>query len=226
MGVAYEVGVNWSTPQPVRPMIRSTLFRSFSVILAAAIVSSCTDSAFRSPTEPVEAVKANGASASERGPGRGGHLDADNLELSALWWKKDLKGGTQVSKTIDATGGVISMPSTGLTIVFPQGALAAPLKITITADDKYVAYKMEPSGTKFLKDVSVTQLLTFTKLNDSPLRTQLFAAYIADDRLKLSGKVPVLEIEPSTTLFSPRTGLPEAEVWMIRHFSRYMLSSG
>ena len=200
-------------------MIRSTFFRSFSVLLAAAVLSSCTDSAFRSPTDPAEAAATTAAESALKG-------NSSNLELSALWWEKNLKGGTQVSKTIDASGGVISMPGTGLTIVFPQGAVSAPIKITVTADEKYVAYKMEPSGTKFLKDVTVTQALGFTKLGDSPLRNQIFAAYIADDHLKLSGKVPVLEIEPSTTVMSPRTGLPEAQVWVIRHFSRYMLASG
>jgi hypothetical protein len=200
-------------------MIRSTFLRSFTVVLAAAALSSCTDSAFRSPTDPADAAVTAAALSSLKG-------SSNNLELSALWWGKNLKGGTQVSKTIDASGGVISMPGTGLTIVFPQGAVNAPIKITVTADDKYVAYKMEPSGTQFLKDVTVTQLLGFTKLDNSPLRNQIFAAYIADDHLKLSGKVPVLEIEPSTTVTSPRTGLPEAQVWVIRHFSRYMLASG
>ena len=200
-------------------MIRSTFVRSFSVLLAAVVLSSCTDSAFRSPTDPADAVLTADAAYSLKG-------HSSNLELSALWWEKNLKGGTQVSKTIDASGGVISMPSTGLTVVFPQGAVSSPITITVTADDRYVAYKMEPSGTKFLKDVTVTQLLGFTKLDNSPLRNQIFAAYIADDHLKLSGKVPVLEIEPSTTVMSSRTGLPEAQVWVIRHFSRYMLASG
>jgi len=200
-------------------MIRSTFLRSFSVVLAAAVLSSCTDSAFRSPTDPADAAVTAAAVSSLKG-------NNNSLQLSALWWDKNLKGGTQVSKTIDASGGVISMPGTGLTIVFPQGAVSAPIKITVTSDEKYVAYKMEPSGTKFLKDVTVTQLLGFTKLDSSPLRNQIFAAYIADDHLKLSGKVPVLEIEPSTTVMSPRTGLPEAQIWVIRHFSRYMLASG
>jgi len=200
-------------------MIRSTFLRSFSVVLAAAVLSSCTDSAFRSPTDPADAAVTAAAVSSLKG-------NNNSLQLSALWWDKNLKGGTQVSKTIDASGGVISMPGTGLTIVFPQGAVSAPIKITVTSDEKYVAYKMEPSGTKFLKDVTVTQLLGFTKLDNSPLRNQIFAAYIADDHLKLSGKVPVLEIEPSTTVMSPRTGLPEAQIWVIRHFSRYMLASG
>jgi hypothetical protein len=199
-------------------MIRPTLFRACSLLLAAAVLSSCTDSGFRSPTDPADTVVTAAAVSSLKGN--------NNLELSALWWEKNLKGGTQVSKTIDASGGVISMPGTGLTIVFPQGAVNAPIKITVTADDKYVAYKMEPSGTKFLKDVTVTQLLGFTKLDKSALRSQIFAAYIADDHLKLSGKVPVLEIEPSTTVLSPNTGRPEAQVWVIRHFSRYMLASG
>jgi hypothetical protein len=38
--------------------------------------------------------------------------------------------------------------------------------------------------------------------------------------------VPVIEIELSSTTLSPLTGFPEAQVWVIRHFSRYMLASG
>jgi hypothetical protein len=108
---------------------------------------------------------------------------------------------------------------------FPAGAVSAPIEITVTSDDKYVAYKMEPSGTRFLKDVTVTQLLSFTQVAGKRLKNPLLAAYIADDRLSLAGKIPVLELEPSTTTFSARTGLPEAQVWLIKHFSRYMLAS-
>ena len=132
----------------------------------------------------------------------------------------------KVTQTIDPTGGVIAIPQTGLTMTFPAGDVTAPIEITVTSDDKYVAYKMEPSGTQFLKDVTVTQLLAFTEVSGGRLRNQLFAAYIADDKLKLSGIIKVLEIEPSRTIISPRTGLPEAQVWLIKHFSRYMLASG
>ncbi len=104
--------------------------------------------------------------------------------------------------------------------------MTAPLEITVTSDDKYVAYRMEPSGTQFLKDVTVTQLLSFTQVAGAPLRNPLFAAYIPNDTLSLIGKIPVLEIEPSQTILSPLTGLPEAQVWLIKHFSRYMLASG
>ena len=85
---------------------------------------------------------------------------------------------------------------------------------------------MEPSGTQFLKDITVTQLLSFTEVSGKRLRNPLLAAYIPDDKVSLAGKIQVLEIEPSQTIFSPRTGLPEAQVWLIKHFSRYMLASG
>ena len=86
---------------------------------------------------------------------------------------------------------------------------------------------MEPAGTQFQKDVTVTQSLLSTSIVGQPLKSQLYAAYIADDNVKLSGnKVPVIEIEPSRTIFSALSPLlPQAQVWTIRHFSRYMLAS-
>jgi hypothetical protein len=86
---------------------------------------------------------------------------------------------------------------------------------------------MEPAGTKFLKGVTVTQSLSTTEFSGRVLQSPLFAAYIADDSVQLSGNVPVLELEPSQTTFSPLAPLiPVAHVWIIRHFSRYMLASG
>ncbi|HEY8852148.1 MAG TPA: hypothetical protein VIM36_08205, partial [Gemmatimonadaceae bacterium] len=80
-------------------------------------------------------------------------------------------------------------------------------------------------GTQFQKDVTVTQLLSFTQVRGKRLKNPLLAAYIADDKLSLAGKIPVLELEPSTTTYSTLTGLPETQVWLIKHFSRYMLAS-
>jgi hypothetical protein len=154
-------------------------------------------------------------------------IDVTGLELRAAWWKNNEKNLVRVSKTIGASGGTISIPATGLTISFPAGAVAAPITITITSDERYVAYKMAPAGTQFLKDVTVTQALSATEFSGRPLRSPLFAAYIANDRVKLSGNVSVDELEPSKTIFSPLNPLiPVAHVWIIRHFSRYMLASG
>jgi hypothetical protein len=207
-------------------MFRPSFFRSLVTALGVFAVVSCADPSLTGPTVPTDVVAARLGS----GHGSGVVDAAANIatgQLQALWWKKSFKQSVRVSRTIGKAGGTISIPETGLTVSFPSGALQSALTITITADDKYVAYKMEPSGTRFMKDVTVTQQLNATQIFGSPLKSQIFAAYIADDNLKLSGKVPVLEVEPSTTIFSTTSPLlPQAQVWTIRHFSRYMLASG
>jgi hypothetical protein len=202
-------------------MFCGKLVRFFAALSGAIILASCAD-----PVAP-RTAPANVAASHDSGPGGGSATGGLGIDLHAVWWKDQQKNIVQVSKTIGPKGGVISIPQTGLTMEFPAGALKTQLLITVTADEKYVAYKMEPSGTQFLKDVTVTQSLRTTTIFGQPLKSQLYAAYIADDNVSLSGKVPVLEIEPSKTIFSPLSAvLPEAQVWVIRHFSRYMLASG
>ena len=197
-------------------MLRLRLFRSFGSLVGALLIASCADPALQSLTAPVNAAADHG-----RDSGSG------NLQLHALWWSDEYRTEIKVSKVIDRSGGRISIPQTGFTMDIPKGALSAPLTITVTADTRYVAYKMEPAGTQFAKDVTVTQSLSNTTVAGEPLRNQLYAAYIRDDSVKLSGSVPVVEIEPSTTIFSSTNSrLPVAQVWIIRHFSRYMLASG
>jgi hypothetical protein len=195
-------------------MSRVGFFRSLAVLAGAIIITSCSGAGISDPNTNQEAITAP-------------ITDASKLDLRAVWWKNEYKDVITVSKTIDQSGGTISIPETGLTLSFPAGAVDAPIAITVTADPQYVAYRMEPTGTQFLKGVTATQLLSTTTLSGSPLRSQLYAAYIANDSVNLSGKVPVLEIEPGTTIFSVLSpSLPQAHVWTIRHFSRYMLASG
>jgi len=204
-------------------MPATKFLRFFAALGGAVILASCAD-----PLAPDLSAPTMVEASHNSGPGNLGSVlgaATTNLELRAIWWSKHHKTEIRVSKSIGPAGGVISIQQTGFKMEFPAGAVRSAITITVTADDKYVAYKMEPSGTQFLKDVTITQSLGVTSLNGSPLRSQLFAAYIADDNIKLSGKVPVLEIEPSKTIFSPLSGLPEAQVWVIRHFSRYMLAS-
>jgi hypothetical protein len=199
-------------------MLRRTAFRSLLLAVGASLLASCGDLGLTSPAGPAAAVSTPVVAAAVK-PTAG-------VLLQAIWWKKQLKTPLRVTRTIGPAGGSIVIPETGLTVSFPAGAVDKPLAITITSDDKYVAYKMEPSGTKFLKDVTVTQQLDATQIFGLPLKNKLYAAYIPDDNTKLAGKVPVLEIEPSTTIFSALSALlPQAQVWSIRHFSRYMLAS-
>ena len=195
-------------------MIRNRLLRSFASLACASLIASCgTDSATPDLTGPSDLGLSGPA------------IDAAGRQFNAIWWTQDLSTVAQVSGTIDQSGGVLTIPETGLKIEFPAGALSGPLTITVTADQRYVAYRMDPAGTQFLKDVTVTQTLSNTTISGQPLQRQLYATYIADDSLSLSGRVPVIEIEPSKTVFYPNSLLPQAHVWIIRHFSRYMLAS-
>jgi len=195
-------------------MIRNRLLRSFASLAGAILIASCgTDSGTPDVTAPSGLGLAGPA------------IDAAGRQFQGLWWDHDLNAIVQVSKTIDQSGGVLTIPETGLTMEFPAGAVSGPITVTVTADQQYVAYKMDPAGTQFLKDVTVTQSLSNTTISGQPLQSQIYATYIADDSISLSGRVPVIEIEPSKTVFYSNSSLPQAHVWIIRHFSRYMLAS-
>lgn len=191
-------------------MPRFRPFRSFAPLVGALLIASCAAPDLVNPTAPVAQA-----------------ADLSALRLRAVSWKQPLDVPVAVSQTIDQSGGTISIPQTGLTVEFPAGAVSSPVTITVTADQQYVAYKMEPAGTQFEKDVRVTQLLNTTSVSGLSLGSALYAAYIADDGVDLSGLLSVLEIRPSTTIFSLLSPLvPQSEVWTIRHFSRYILASG
>lgn len=206
-------------------MNRSRLLRSLPAILSVLVLASCSDSGIASLTAPSNAI-ADGSIATIKAPAPlSSPTDGKGLELRAAWWDRQHKNLT-IRQTITREGGTILIPETGFTMSFPPGAVKAPVQITVSADEKYVAYTFGPSGQQFDKDVVITQSLAATEFKSQPLRTQLFIAYI-DDNVKLSGKVPVLYLVPSNTIFSPLSPrVPQAQVWVIKHFSRYMLASG
>lgn len=207
-------------------MIRAKLFRSLPAIVSAFVIASCSDSGVSGPSSPADSGGASGSGFVAPGISDTA-IAVTGLELRAAWWTQNQSSPVQVSQTIGPSGGTISIPATGLTVSFPAGAVDAPITITITADEKYVAYKMAPAGTRFLKDVTLTQSLSTTEFSGRQLGSPLFVAYIANDTVQLSAKVPVDELQPSQTVFSPLNPLiPVAHVWIIRHFSRYMLASG
>ena len=135
-------------------MLRSKVVRSFAAIVGSIFIASCaTDSGVPDAAGPPDLGLSGPA------------IDAAGRQFDALWWNQNLSAVVQATKTIDQSGGVLTIPETGLTMEFPAGAVSGPLTITVTADQQYVAYKMDPAGTKFLKDVTVTQSLSNTKLS-------------------------------------------------------------
>jgi len=216
-------------------MIRSRFVRSFSLVLTAAFAIACADSA---PTGPAAPLKAQDGLLSgvlgilqPLAPELIGFVgDATGLLAKPVKWDADRQQVSySVSGTIDRWGGTLTIPEADFTITFPYGAVSGPTNIKIVSDPRYVAYTMYPHGIRFAKPVTITQRLKNTEVYGIPLTSRLFGAYLANDLLDLDKVLNALEIEASMTIFAPNPEnkpLPDTEVWIINHFSRYMLASG
>jgi hypothetical protein len=215
-------------------MIRSRFVRTFALVLTAAFAISCADS---SPTGPAAPLNAQDGLLSDLlgalkplAPDLIGFVaDATGLTVHPVKWSASRTAVPySVTRTIDRSGGTLSIPEADFTITFPYGAVSQPTTITITSDPSFVAYKMYPHGLRFSKPVTVTQRLKNTEVFGVPLTGHLFGAYLANDLLDLANVLHALEIETSITIFAPsadKTPLPDTQVWIINHFSRYMLAS-
>jgi hypothetical protein len=220
-------------------MIRSRFVRSASLVLAAFVALSCSDSPVAPEAAPKPVAIATNPDNSLLGGLVGGLLntvtsvvgfvgDATGLTVHPVAWNSSYDHVSHtVSGTITPWGGVLSIPESDFTVVFPIGAVSQPTVITITSDPNYVAYKMQPTGIKFAKPLVATQRLRYTSVAGQPLTSKLFGAYISDDLLDLSKLLNALEIELSATIYTPGSStIPDTETWLINHFSRYMLASG
>jgi hypothetical protein len=211
-------------------MIRSRFVRTLVVAFTAFGLVSCAEAPM-APKAPIDAQ--NGLVSGLVGgllqpltSVVGFVADATGLTIHVVKWDQP-KESYSVTATIQPWGGTITLPQTDLTVVFPFGAVSQPTTVTITSDPNYVAYSMYPHGLQFAKPVTVTQRLRNTAVYGQPLAGKLFGAYTNDDLIDLGRLLHALEIELSTTIFAPNSNnLPETEVWIINHFSRYMLASG
>lgn len=214
-------------------MIRSRFIRSFALVLSAAAGISCADS---SPTGPSLPAAADDGLLSDIIAGVpepvvqvvGFVPDATGRTVHPVPWSPGRpKVSYSVSGTISPQGGTLSLPEADFTIRFPSGAVSQPTKVTITSDPNFVAYTMEPHGIVFARPVVIIQRLRNTAVFGSPLTSQLFGAYLADNLSDLATVLAAREIELSITIFVPGSPtLPQATGWSINHFSRYMLASG
>ena len=122
-----------------------------------------------------------------------------------------------VSKTIGALGGTIVVPGAGLTIVVPPLAVAKNTNFTITArKGSYLAYDMEPHGTKFLVPLVATQDLTQTN-STSLVNLSLSLGYYTDPS-HITTVSELLGVQVNLLRLTAVSTIP--------HFSGYIFASG
>jgi len=121
------------------------------------------------------------------------------------------------SATIGTGGGTLRIPEAGLVVTFPAGAVSAPVTVRATAlAGSSVAYRFEPHGLVFQREVAVAQDLSLTGVVNQLLTVQLAGGYFPDESTLTGGTVVVTETLPATVdLLHLRMG------FTIRHFSGY-----
>jgi hypothetical protein len=126
-----------------------------------------------------------------------------------------------VRKTIGRSGGALSIPAAGVTVIVPVGALDADTEITMTARAGYLlAYDFEPHGVTFKVPLVFNQNLNGTNVGLlSPLALKL--GYYSDP--SLLGKTTALVSEVIGGLTSVLTRTFTAP---IGHFSGYIVICG
>jgi hypothetical protein len=126
-----------------------------------------------------------------------------------------------VTKTIGGDGGTLAIPSAGVTVVIPRGALIAPTVITMTARaGTLVAYDFAPHGITFAKPLVFTQQLKGT--NASLLTAPLIRlGYYSDPKLLTATGGLISEL---------LGGVVDTLSWTftakIPHFSGYIVTCG
>jgi hypothetical protein len=223
-------------------MIRSRFVRSSVLAFGAFVALSCSD---YSPTAPPAPATVAAVDVQPDASLLGGLIgavtgllgsvlkvigfvsDPNGIPVRAVEWAPThVNEVRSVSGTIGYYGGTLSIPGSDFTITFPRGALSQSTAITIVSDGNgYVSYDMQPHGIRFAVPVIVTQRLKNTSVYGTPAAWNAFGAYFSEDPTLLGGLLKALEIE-TTVIFSGSNGQPEIETWQLRHFSRYMLSSG
>jgi hypothetical protein len=150
-----------------------------------------------------------------------GTLKTVLVPVTGLKRTTPLAADVTITQSIGSAGGTLSIPSAGVIVVVPKGAVSATTQFTMTARaGSVVAYDFAPHGISFAKPLVLTQSLTGTSaslLNVSLLEL----GYYADPN----------QLTSTGGLLSELTaGVADLVSWTytanIKHFSGYMVSCG
>jgi hypothetical protein len=123
---------------------------------------------------------------------------------------------------IGSAGGTFSLPSAGLTVVVPPGAVSAPTTFTVSAPaGTGVWYEFGPHGARFAVPLTIRQDLRGTNVL-ALLNPRLEAAYFTDGSANYSAGIAKVKEFLPVAFNSTRTELS----FRVSHFSGYMVATG
>lgn len=210
------------------------VFRSVAIAIATYLALSCADSS--APTDPLAGSGSPTASvpvACTESWTKPTFASSGRKVRGTRWISTRLPVELTVSAVIGKDGGSLVIPGSQFAIYFPQDALPDPTTITITSKEaEWVTYDMNPHGTVFRKPVYVFQGLENTELFGTLAACSAYGAYLPPGNEVISSDDTATATE--TTMSYTVSGFalwsqlasPQTSIWIINHFSRYMLASG
>ena len=147
---------------PYLPMY-SQLKRVIALTFALGALAGCSVDTSTSNATPL-------APTAVASPDLIGTLASSVTYVTGLQRTAPLPAAITVTQTIGSDGGVLAIPSAGVLVTIPSGALVAPTVVSMTARaGSLVAYDFAPHGITFAKPIDFTQSLAGT--NATPLKT-------------------------------------------------------
>lgn len=214
------------------------VFRSVAIAIATYLALSCADSS--APTDPLASGSPTETGGTASVPvacteswTKATFASAGKKVRGTRWISTRLPVELTVSAVIGKDGGSLVIPGSQFAIYFPQDALPNPTTITITSkESEWVTYDMNPHGTVFRKPVYVFQGLENTELFGTLAACSAYGAYLPPGNEVISPDATATATE--TTMSYTVSGFalwsqlasPQTSIWIINHFSRYMLASG
>ncbi len=193
--------------------MRLRLLTLSATMTAALLAYGCANDSITAPAStPVAAPAAASQSLL-------GSLLGQTTTVTPLLRKTPITSVT-ASATIGPLGGVLALPSAGLTVVVPPLAVTKATKMSVTAvAGSSVAYEFEPHGIKFTVPLVATQSLKGTQAQSggsiNPL--SLFAGYFPDSK-QITSVSELLNLNVNV--------LGQTSVLTIWHFSGYIIATG
>lgn len=183
---------------------------TFAIAAAAMFVAACSDAPSEPPTQSIAPRDTSNALL--------GLLESQrNTTIRPLMRSAPLASDVVVTKTIGVLGGTIVLPSAGLTLVVPPLAVGKPTNFKITArKGSYLAYDMEPHGTRFLVPLIATQNISQTNARGL-LNLSLSLGYYTDPS-KITTVSEILGAQVDLLKLTAVSTIP--------HFSGYIWATG
>jgi hypothetical protein len=220
------------------------VFRTVAFVTATFVGLSCADSF--APTDPLLSAATDTGSGASTGTGttpvpaacpdswtQPTFSSSGKNVKGARWVSTREPVELSVSGVIGAEGGSLAIPGSQFMIYFPKDALSNPTPITITSKESpWITYDMNPHGTVFRKPVVVLQGLENTELFGTFAACSAYGAYLptGNEAISVDDTATATETTMSYTVsgFIPwmQFSSPQTSIWIINHFSRYMLASG